>query len=124
LLLSSALVLASLALAACARRKSFQSGWSDPRLKVSRWSFDLTSRISSSIDAFYTHDQYHSLTTGVITPVAPFTENAFDIGLGVHYAVTPLVGVQVGYHYTDISSDFAFRDYSRNRVSGGVSLKF
>jgi hypothetical protein len=86
--------------------------------------FDLTSRISSSIDAFYTHDQYHSLTTGVITPVAPFTENAFDIGLGVHYAVTPLVGVQVGYHYTDISSDFAFRDYSRNRVSGGVSLKF
>lgn len=85
--------------------------------------FDLTSRISSTIDASYSHNQYHAVTTG-FAPVAPFTENTFDAGLGIHYAVTPIVGVQASYHYTDITSDLAAREYSRNRVSGGVSLKF
>jgi hypothetical protein len=85
--------------------------------------FDLTSRISSSIDAFYTHDEYHALATA-LNPIAPFSEDTFDIGLNLHYAITPLIGVQAGYHYTDITSGVAGREYSRNRVSGGVSLKF
>lgn len=85
--------------------------------------FDLTSRLSSALDAYYTHDDYHPITTGAFMN-PPFTEDTFDIGLSLHYAITPLIGVQAGYHYTDVTSDNSFREYSRNRVSGGLSLKF
>lgn len=85
--------------------------------------FDLTSRISSTLDAYYSHDDYHS-DTNAAAPIMPFSEDTFDIGLGVRYAITPLLGVQAGYHYTDVASDSAFREYSRNRVDGGLSLKF
>ena len=85
--------------------------------------FNLTSRISSSVDLFYVHDEYHGITSGPIM-TAPFTENTFDGNLSLHYAITPLIGVQAGYHYTDINSDLLAREYSRNRVSAGVSLTF
>ena len=85
--------------------------------------FDLTSRISSTLDAYYVHDQYHSLTTAA-APIAPFDENSFDIGISVRYAITPLITLQAAYHYTDVASDVAFREYSRNRVSGGLSFTF
>ena len=84
---------------------------------------DFTSRISGSLDAFYAHDDYHSLANAV-APISPFSESSFDIGLGLNYAITSIVAVQLGYHYTDVTSDSGFREYSRNRVSGGVSLKF
>ena len=69
------------------------------------------------------HDDYHSLTSGLIVTPA-FAENTFDGNLSVRYAITPLIGVQAGYHYTDISSDAQFREYSRNRVFAGVNLTF
>lgn len=84
---------------------------------------DLASRVSSTLDAYYAHNEYHSLTKGP-SPVPAFSEDSFDIGLAIRYAVTPLIGVQVGYHYTNIVSDLAFREYSRNRVSGGISVTF
>lgn len=85
--------------------------------------FDFTSHISSTFDAYYVHDDYHSLTTATV-PIAPFTEDSFDIGVGVRYAITPLIAVQANYHYTDVTSDVAFREYSRNRISGGFSFTF
>jgi hypothetical protein len=85
--------------------------------------FNLTSRISSSIDLYYVHDDYPGFTSGTIM-TAPFTENTFDGNLSLHYAITPLIGVQGGYHYTDVSSDVLLREYSRNRVFAGVSLTF
>ncbi len=85
--------------------------------------FDLTSRISSIMDAYYVHDNYHSLTT-TTAPVPPFTDDTFDAGLSLRYAITPLIAVQAGYHYTDITSDVAAREYSRNRYSAGVSFTF
>jgi len=85
--------------------------------------FSLTSRTSASVDLFYVHDDYHSLTSGfIVTP--PFTENTFDAGLTLRYGITGLLGVQAGYHYTDVSSDVAFREYSRNRVFAGVNVTF
>jgi hypothetical protein len=85
--------------------------------------FNLTSRISSNVDLYYVHDDYPAFTSGLI--VTPgFTENTFDGNLSVRYAITPLIGVQVGYHYSDITSDIQFREYSRNRVFAGVSLSF
>ena len=85
--------------------------------------FSLTSRISSNIGLYYVHDDYHGFTPGAIM-TAPFTENTFDGNLSLHYAITPLIGVQAGYHYTDVNSDVLFREYSRNRVFAGVSLTF
>jgi hypothetical protein len=85
--------------------------------------FDLTSRLSSGLDAYYTHDDYHSLNNP-LAPLAPFSEDAFDIGLSLRYAFTTLIGVQASYHYTDVTSDNGFREYSRNRLYGGFSLKF
>jgi opacity protein-like surface antigen len=89
--------------------------------------FDLTSRVSSTFDAYYLHDDYHSLNTAAAAtpaPIQPFSEDSFDVGLGVRYAITPLIGVQASYHYTDVTSDMAGREYSRNRFSGGVSFTF
>jgi hypothetical protein len=85
--------------------------------------FSLTSRISSNIDLYFVHDDYQGFTSGTIM-TAPFTENTFDGNLSLHYAITPLIGVQAGYHYTDINSDVVLREYSRNRVFAGVSLTF
>jgi hypothetical protein len=85
--------------------------------------FNLTSRISSSIDLFYVHDVYSALPSGTIMGAA-FTENSFDGNLSLGYAITPLLSVQAGYHYTDISSDVVSREYSRNRAFAGVSLSF
>jgi hypothetical protein len=85
--------------------------------------FNLTSRISSSVDLYFVHDDYPAFTSG--TTVTPgFTENTFDGNLSFRYAITPLIGVQAGYHYTDINSDIQFRQYSRNRAFAGVSLTF
>jgi hypothetical protein len=85
--------------------------------------FNLTSRISSSIDLFYVHDVYNALPSGTIMGAA-FTENSFDGSLSLRYAITQLLSVEAGYHYTDISSDVVSREYSRNHVFAGVSLSF
>lgn len=85
--------------------------------------FNLTSRVSSTADLYYVHDEYHPLTSGTLG-TAGFTENTFDGNLSLRFAMTPLLGLQAGYHYTDISSDAFFREYSRNRVFAGVNLTF
>ena len=85
--------------------------------------FNLTSRISSSVDLYYVHDNYHSLSSAM-PPTPGFSEDTFDGNLSAHYAITPLFGVSAGYHYTNINSDNAFREYSRNRVFAGVNLTF
>jgi hypothetical protein len=85
--------------------------------------FNMTSRTSATIEMYYVHDDYHSLTSGPITTAA-FSEDTFDGGLTLRYGITGLLGVQVGYHYTDVGSDVALREYSRNRVSAGVNVTF
>jgi len=85
--------------------------------------FNMTSRTSAAVDIYYVHDDYHSLTSGLITTPA-FSEDTFDVGLTLRYAITSLIGVQASYHYTDVTSDAAFREYSRNSVSGGVNVTF
>ena len=85
--------------------------------------FNLSSRTSTAVDIYYVHDDYHSLTSGLVTAPA-FSENTFDVGLTLRYGITSLIGVQASYHYTDVGSDVAFREYSRNRVSAGVNVTF
>ena len=83
----------------------------------------LTTRIASTVDLYYVHDDYHSLPNSPV-PSAPFKENTFDAGISFRYTFTTLFGIQIGYHYTDVSSDVAAREYSRNRVYGGANVTF
>ena len=83
--------------------------------------FSLTSRIETGLDLFFVHDDYHALGPGT---GGAFSEDTFDTGFSFRFAINSLIGLQLGYHYTDVSSDSALREYSRNRVSGGVSVTF
>jgi hypothetical protein len=84
--------------------------------------FNLTSRVETGLDLFYVHDDYHALPGGL--PGGAFSEDTFDAGLSAKYAINNMFAVQLGYHYTDVSSDSAFREYSRNRVTAGVNVTF
>lgn len=84
--------------------------------------FSVTSRVETALDLFYVHDDYHSLPNG--PPIGAFSENTFDIGFTVKYALNNMFAAQLGYHFTDASSDSPGRGYSRNRVSGGLSVTF
>lgn len=84
--------------------------------------FNVTSRIETALDLFFVHDDYHALNNG---PAAgAFSEDAFDIGLSGKYAINSMFALQLGYHFTDVTSDTSGRDYSRNRISGGVNVTF
>ena len=84
--------------------------------------FNVTSRIETALDLFYVHDDYHALSNG--PAIGAFSEDAFDIGLSGKFAINGMFAVQLGYHYTDVTSDTSARDYSRNRVSGGLNVTF
>jgi len=84
---------------------------------------DLTSKISASGAIYYEHDDYQSLDQpGVFSP--GFTENVFDLAFSLHYAVTRYFGAEIGYNFTDVSSDALARSYTRNRFSAGVNVTF
>jgi Putative beta-barrel porin 2 len=85
--------------------------------------FNLTSRVGTAVDLFYVHDDFHALASSPSTSGA-FTQDTFDGGLTLIYGVNRLIGLQLGYHYTDVSSDGGFQAYSRNRVFGGVNVTF
>lgn len=96
-------------------RKTFRTGLS------ARHNF--TPRITGSLGAYYTHDAYQATNSPVA--VSPgFTEESFDMSVSLRYAITRYLGVEAGYNYTDISSDIAFRDYTRNRYWGGLNVTF
>ena len=83
--------------------------------------FSITSRVETGVDLFFVHDDYHALGQGT---GGIFSEDTFDTGFSFRYAINSLIGLQLAYHYTDVSSDSAIREYSRNRISGGVSVTF
>jgi Putative beta-barrel porin 2 len=89
----------------------------------------FTARISASVELYYTHDNYDSVTVpatlttpGVINPA--FNEDTFDASLTLRYAVTRYLNLEAGYNHAEVSSDVSLRDYSRNRAWGGVTVSF
>lgn len=95
--------------------------------------YDFTARINASLALYYYHDDYSSSTfpnplpgpqPPIVTP--SFNEDSFSINLALRYAVTRYLGVSAGYDHNEVSSDSAanFRDYSRNRVWGGINVQF
>jgi len=94
--------------------------------------YDFTARISGSVALYYYHDDYSSSTfpnpiVGLPPVTTPsFNEDSFSVNLSVRYAVTRWLGISAGYDHNEVSSDSVanFRDYSRNRVWGGVNVQF
>jgi Putative beta-barrel porin 2 len=84
---------------------------------------DFTARISGNLGAYYEHDDYDSVTSqGISSP--SFTEEAFDAALTLRYAVNRFFAVEGGYNHTEVWSDLAFREYSRNRYWAGLNFSF
>jgi hypothetical protein len=80
----------------------------------------FTPRIAAGINVAYQNDDYdgNSFTPG-------FTEDSFDVLLWARYAINRNWSVDLGYNHTEvISEDALFREYTRNRVYGGVTFTF
>ncbi|MDQ6623739.1 MAG: outer membrane beta-barrel protein, partial [Verrucomicrobiota bacterium] len=94
--------------------------------------YALTPRISSNASFFYQHNDNVGRKTIFYDPVAQrffigvpsFTEQSFDLGLDLSYAINPRISASAGFHYSDISSEFTGRPYSRARYFGGVTYSF
>ena len=95
--------------------------------------FRLTPRISTTLGVYYVHSDYPESTTplylgGFIigeTTVPAFTQDEFDGAIELRFTITPLIGAQLGYHYTDVTSDMVVgQSYHRNRVFGGFNVTF
>lgn len=85
--------------------------------------YGVTSRVSVSLGTYYEHDMNEGVDTATV--VSPeFDEDSFDIALTVRYAITRYLQVEAGYTHTEVWSDIALREYSRNRVYGGLQLTF
>lgn len=84
---------------------------------------NITSRLTGTLGAYYEHDDYQSVNVPGSFSTA-FTEESFDAALSLRYSITRYLGVEAGYNYTQVWSDQAFREYSRNRYWGGLNFAF
>jgi Putative beta-barrel porin 2 len=86
--------------------------------------FNLTARIGSSLSLYYDHSDYSSFNpSGGLSP--SFTQDSFDVGISLRYAINRVVRVQAGYHRTEVtSSGVGGQSYSRSSIFGGLNLTF
>ena len=108
------------AVRANAIRTTFRSG-----LQASQ---QLWPKITATLSFNYEHDENGAVTflffghTFIISPA--FEENSFDLAFNLRYAITPHLGIDLGYNRTQIISGMQFREYSRNRLYGGLNFTF
>jgi hypothetical protein len=94
--------------------------------------FNLTPRISTTLGLYYVHSDYPESSMplsfgGIIigeTITPAFTQDEFDGSIELRFAITPHIAAQLGYHYTDVTSDMGGQDYHRNRVFGGFNVTY
>jgi len=91
--------------------------------------YSFTSRLSAGVSFYYLHNDYAQgppfILFGFIFPGAPpFEEDSVDVGLNVHYLINRDFSAVAGYQHTQIFSDMPSREYSRNRVFGGLTFAF
>ncbi len=81
---------------------------------------NFTPRIVGGLNFAYQHDDYDGNVL-----IDAFTEDAFDIAVSVRYAINRNFALDLGYQHTQVMSDESlFREFSRNRVYGGVTFSF
>ena len=99
---------------------AFRSG-----LQVSQ---QLTPKITATLSFNYEHDEYEAVTEqffGFTFTLSPaFAENLYGVDFSLRYAITPHLGIDLGYDRSQVASDLSFHDYSRNRFYGGLNFTF
>jgi opacity protein-like surface antigen len=76
--------------------------------------------MSLSFGIFYQHDD-SSQTVGASNTT---TEDTFDISTGLHYTVTPKLTLDATFTHTEVLSNIASSEYSRNRITLGANYTF
>jgi Putative beta-barrel porin 2 len=108
------------AVTANAIRNTFRSG-----LQVSQ---QVTPKITATLNFNYEHDENLAVTEqffGQTFTVSPaFMENDFSLAFNLRYAITPHLGIDLGYDRTQVISGIPLREYLRNRYSGGLNFTF
>jgi hypothetical protein len=88
----------------------------------------LTSKITATLGFYYEHDHYDAVTEqffGFTFTVSPaFSEDVYNLNLNVRYAITPHLGIDLGYDRQQVMSDIVFREFTRNRFYGGLNYAF
>lgn len=69
------------------------------------------------------YDDGRNLITGLPVAANP-TEDLINVYIGISVKINEWLYAQATYNYTDSSSDIAFRDYDRNRISIGMRAEF
>jgi hypothetical protein len=86
-------------------------------------SYKLTARILASLAAYYQHDENDpSMVFIFIQP--GFAEDSLSLSLTLRYAINHTWGVDVGWDFSNVSSDITEREYYRNRFYGGLNFTF
>jgi opacity protein-like surface antigen len=80
----------------------------------------LTGKLSLNLGVFYQHDDY-SQTLGASNST---NQDTFDISTGLHFIVTPKLSLDATYTHTEVLSDVATSEYSRNRITIGATYTF
>jgi predicted porin len=80
----------------------------------------IFTKMSLSFGIFYQHDD-SSQTVGASNTT---TEDTFDISTGLHYTVTPKLTLDATFTHTEVLSNIASSEYSRNRITLGANYTF
>jgi Putative beta-barrel porin 2 len=83
--------------------------------------YDLTSRVHSTADFYYHHDQNEGGSSGT-TPVG--TQDSLQLSLGLRYTLNKRFSLHVDYQHTVQGSQGSTPGYSRNRYSAGLSYTY
>ena len=101
-------------------RTTFRSG-----LQVTQ---QLTPKITATLGFNYEHDENDAVTEqffGFTFTISPaFAENDLALTFNLRYAITPHLGIDLGYDRSQVISDISVREYSRNRAYGGLNFTF
>ncbi len=86
---------------------------------TSKFKYDITPSISAHLEGIFTHSDY---TAKLILPgtVPSFTEDVLAVDAGLDYHFNKNFDFDMGYTFTNVSSQLAFREYTRDQVYLGV----
>lgn len=86
--------------------------------------YDLSARITATVNGSYRHDENQGLNlTGTVGPA--FSADAFDVSVGVRYALNRRFTFNLNYQYSEVtSSNGGQANYTRNRYSAGLNFNY
>ena len=86
---------------------------------TTKFKYDITPSITAHLEGIYTHSNY---TSELLIPgtIHDFTEDILAIDTGFDYHFNKNFDFNMGYLFSNVSSDLTFREYTRDQVYLGV----